>query len=256
MANNFSAKAKHKQSNQYQSTQQNQSSRQERSNWQQHKPKQRRSLSQNTQLIFLMLLFGVAGILIFLNLKPYIEVAQQIVPQLARIDFLTLLTEIPLIGGLFSWLLSTVGRFTASIVGIVFWGLIQTAQIAPLVWRADLDVLGSSIRGVEKHRYFQPSELDPEALAKLKRLNNEAPSRFVRFWDSASLIAYLCETAIVSFRFPPYQGGWDAILADFGVWDAAKFDWLNALMMILTMFGFEVVVRVGLWFYQRRYYFS
>jgi hypothetical protein len=214
------------------------------------------NLSRNMHRVFICLLWGVAGVLVFMNLRPYIEVAQMIVPQLAKLDILSLLTQIPIIGALFSWIFGVVGQFTASIIAIVVWGLIQTAQVAPLVWRADLNILNSSIHGVGKHRRFEVTESDSEALIKLKTMSNQAPNRFVKFWDSASLFAYLVELAVVSFRFPPYIGGWDAIMNDFMVWSADKFDWTNALLLIITMFGFEAVVRVMLWFYQRKFYFS
>jgi hypothetical protein len=214
------------------------------------------NLSRNMQRVFIVLLWGVAGVLVFMNLRPYIEVAQMIVPQLANLDILSLLTQIPIIGALFSWIFGVVGQFTASIIAIVVWGLIQTAQVAPLVWRADLNILDSSIHGVGNHRRFEMSEGDSEALAKLKRMNNEAPNRFVKFWERASLVAYLVELAVCSFRFPPYIGGWEAIMNDFMVWSADKFDWTNALLLIITMFGFEAIVRVMLWFYQRKFYFS
>jgi hypothetical protein len=214
------------------------------------------NLSVNMQRLFIALLWGVAGVLIFMNLRPYIEVAQMIVPQLAKLDILTLLTQIPIIGALFGWVFGVVGQFTASIIAVIVWGLIQLAQVAPLVWRADLNILNSSIQGVGRHRRFEMSEGDSEALTKLKTMNNEAPNRFVKFWERASLIAYLVELAVCSFRFPPYIGGWNAIMNDFMVWSADKFDWTNALLLIITMFGFEAIVRVLLWFYQRKFYFS
>jgi hypothetical protein len=214
------------------------------------------NLSVNMQRLFQVLLLGVAGVLIFMNLKPYIEVAQMIVPQLAKLDILTLLTQIPIIGALFGWVFGVVGQFTASIIAVIVWGLIQTAQVAPLVWRADLNILNSSIQGVGKHRRFDIADDEGEALAKLKTMMNEAPTRFVKFWERAALVAYLVELAVVSFRFPPYIGGWDAIMNDFMVWSADKFDWTNALLLIVTMFGFEAIVRVLLWFYQRKFYFS
>lgn len=221
------------------------------------RPKPRRSLSKNIQSIFLVLLFAVAGVLIFMNVRPYIEVAEMlIVPSLAKIGFLNLLTEIPIIGMLFNWLFETLGRFTASIIGTIVWGLVQTAQIAPLVWRADLDVLGSSIRGVQGHKNFELKAEENPAVTKLKRLHNEAPQRFVRFWDRASLISYLVELVICGYRFPPYKGGWSAIMSDMGVWTSDKFDWQNAILLVITMFGCEMVVRIGLWFYQRRFYFA
>jgi hypothetical protein len=154
------------------------------SNWRHYQ--RQASLGLNVQRLFIILLFGVAGVLIFLNLRPYIEVAQMIVPQLARLDILSLLTRIPLLGILFDWVFSVVGTFTASIIGITVWGLIQTAQVAPLIWRADLNILNSSIQGVGQHRYFETTEEDSEALAKLKEMHNQAPTRFVKFWESAS----------------------------------------------------------------------
>jgi hypothetical protein len=214
------------------------------------------NLSSNMQRLFILLLWGVAGVLIFMNLRPYIEVAQMIVPQLAKLDILSLLTQIPIIGALFSWVFGVVGTFTASIIAIVVWGLIQLAQVAPLVWRADLNILNSSIQGVGRHRRFEVADGDSEALVKLKQMNNEAPDRFVKFWEKASLIAYIAELGICAFRFPPYVGGWDAIMNDFMVWSVDKFDWTNALLLIITMFGFEAIVRILLWFYQRRFYFG
>ena len=58
--------------------------------------------------------------------------------------------------------------------------------------------------------------------------------------------AYSIEFLVCFLRFPPYVGGVPAFWEDFGRWDSYLIDWWNLIFFLVTMTGFELVVKVGI----------
>ncbi len=58
-------------------------------------------------------------------------------------------------------------------------------------------------------------------------------------------IAYGYEAIICFLRFPPYEGGVDAVIEDFGRWDSSLIDWWILVLFLVTMFSFELIFVVG-----------
>ncbi len=58
-------------------------------------------------------------------------------------------------------------------------------------------------------------------------------------------IAYSYEAIICFLRFPPYEGGVDAVLEDFGQWNSSLIDWWILVLFLVTMFSFELIFVVG-----------
>ncbi len=54
-------------------------------------------------------------------------------------------------------------------------------------------------------------------------------------------IAYGFEAIICFLRFPPYQGGVQALLEDFPNWDSSLILWWTLVLFLVTMFSFEMV---------------
>jgi hypothetical protein len=54
-------------------------------------------------------------------------------------------------------------------------------------------------------------------------------------------LAYGFEAIICFLRFPPYEGGVNALVEDFPHWDANLIDWWLLVLFVVTMFSFEVI---------------
>ena len=54
-------------------------------------------------------------------------------------------------------------------------------------------------------------------------------------------IAYSFEAVICFLRFPPYEGGVNAVVEDFPSWDASLIDWWLLVLFLVTMFSFEAI---------------
>lgn len=58
-------------------------------------------------------------------------------------------------------------------------------------------------------------------------------------------IAYGFEAIIVFLRFPPYEGGIEAIIEDFPNYDASLIDWWLLVLFLVTMFSFEAIFQLS-----------
>jgi len=58
-------------------------------------------------------------------------------------------------------------------------------------------------------------------------------------------IAYGFEAIICFLRFPPYEGGVEAIVEDFPNWDASLIDWWLLVLFLVTMFSFEAIFHLN-----------
>ncbi len=54
-------------------------------------------------------------------------------------------------------------------------------------------------------------------------------------------VAYGYEAIICFLRFPPYEGGAQAVVEDFGNWDSSLIDWWTLVLFLVTMFSFELI---------------
>jgi hypothetical protein len=79
-------------------------------------------------------------------------------------------------------------------------------------------------------------------LAQILPMMIENPSQRLQTYR---WIAYGYEAIICFLRFPPYEGGVDAVLEDFGRWDSSLIDWWILVLFLVTMFSFELIFVVG-----------
>jgi hypothetical protein len=54
-------------------------------------------------------------------------------------------------------------------------------------------------------------------------------------------VAYAFEAIICFLRFPPYEGGINALIEDSPNWDASLIDWWLLVLFLVTMFSFEAI---------------
>lgn len=144
------------------------------------------------------------GFLMLINVQPWLELSKAIAKQITTIPFLDSLVAIPLLGGWIEWLFANIIPF----LGCILWAIVQVIEITPMLLETSMPLL---LRArLENYRW----------------------------------VAYSIETIVCFLRYPPYEGGMDAILTDAPNWDASLIDWWNLVFFLVTMFGFELCFRV------------
>lgn len=204
--------------------------------------------------IVLVLVFVLSGVLMVLNLQPYLEISRKLLDIITTVPLLGFLSILPVVGGL----ISLVSRIIADVFGVALWGIIQLVEILPQWMRGDLTVLNSLIRGIEAIAPHAVKSGDSETVAELKEEYNRAPRKWLKRAGTLAIIAYCVDFLLCALRFPPYRGGFTAFWEDIqiGVSSLDSVDWGNLGSMLATMFGFELTLLFACWMAQGLTYFS
>ncbi|WP_157943237.1 hypothetical protein [Nostoc sp. CENA543] len=145
------------------------------------------------------------------------------------------LAGLPYVGGFFRFFsLST-------LVGIVFWAILQIMQLLPLWVKADRKLIRTVIRQSENHPQMKIGKEDSKSLAALKKIWNEFPLRSIKWARTCSYIAYSIDYVACIHAFPPVDGGLDRF---FYVIATRQFDLLNLgniISLIITIYLVEAL---------------
>jgi hypothetical protein len=57
-------------------------------------------------------------------------------------------------------------------------------------------------------------------------------------------MVYCWEFAIIFIHFPPYEGGYTALMEDFPYWSPDQILWWNLIMSIVCAFAFEFIYNI------------
>lgn len=204
--------------------------------------------------IVLALVFVLSGVLMVLNLQPYLEISRKLLDIITTVPLINFLAILPIIGGL----IGLVSRIIADIFGIALWGIIQLVEVLPQWMKGDLNILNSLIRGIGAIAPHAVKSTDSEAVAELKEEYNKAPKKWLKRASTLAIIAYCVDFMLCALRFPPYRGGFGAFWEDvqIGVSSIDNVDWGNLGSMLATMFGFELTLLFACWMAQGIIYFS
>ena len=144
------------------------------------------------------------GFLMIINVQPWLELSKAIAKQITTIPFLDSLVAIPLLGGWVEWIFANI----IPILGCVLWAIVQLIEVMPMLTESSV------------------------------------PANLRERLETYRWVAYTIETIVCFLRYPPYEGGMDAILSDAPNWDSSLIDWWNLVFFLVTMFGFELCFRV------------
>jgi hypothetical protein len=144
------------------------------------------------------------GFLMLINVQPWLELSKAIAKQITTIPFLDSLVAIPLLGGWIEWLFANI----IPILGCILWAIVQLIEVMPMLTESGV------------------------------------PANLKERLEGYRWVAYAIETIVCFLRYPPYEGGMDAILSDAPNWDSSLIDWWNLVFFLVTMFGFELCFRV------------
>lgn len=183
------------------------------------------------------------GAMMLLNCQPWLELAAQIAGQIKIIPFIDSLVAIPFLGGWILWLAVNGAR----ILGLLLWISVQIIEIIPMIAK-DPNILAMWVEAWDGKQFKIRG--DGSSADQLKQIFNNFPVEWFASLAQYRAAAYAIEFLVCLLRYPPYEGGVDAIVADFPYLDKSLILWWDLALFLLTMFGFEVCLRLILRLWQ------
>lgn len=181
---------------------------------------------------------ALIGWLMLLNAQPWLKFADMAAPMIGTIPFFSTLVKIPYLGG---WI-EFASANLAAITGVSAWGLIQFCEILPIVLDKEL-IVGNLIRNWQGVDYDVSKEKN-DAVKKLKVAFNKLPTEDIEALEIYRAWAYVAEFIGCTVLYLPYEGGFQAFADDTPAWDWDSILWGNLLMIPVSMFGFELLLKI------------
>lgn len=104
-------------------------------------------------------------------------------------------------------------------------------------------IVGNLIRNWQGVDYDLSKEKN-EAVKKLKTIFNKIPTEDLEALELYRAWAYGAEFIGCTVLYLPYEGGFQALVDDAPAWDWDSILWGNLLMIPVSMFGFELLLKV------------
>lgn len=186
-----------------------------------------------------MLSCGVAVIVCFWNMQPYIRASAFALDAVLNISEWT-----------GAWVIFSI------LTGVVLWGLLQTAEVYPVVLRHDRQMLRLIAAEADQCDKMELREEDDPALTSLKLWYNSFPLLSVRSARRGALLAYAIDSMICIIVFPPVSGGLDRMLFVLITGQWGQINWANVALILVMLFVFEIMVRFILFLGLQTYYFK
>lgn len=200
------------------------------------------SQSSNAIIQFIRFcLFFAAGLLVFANIKPYINIVTWFGSGLANTPIINWLSQFPLFG----LLLSNGGVGLAFIAGFLLWGLLQGLQMLPKIILSNPEALLVLMAWVYQFKGIAHKSNDSPLLRKLKQRFNNLPLEWIERLQQTRAIAYVIDAILCFGYYPPINGGYDRLGIFLVSPSLSDVNWYNVIAALLTMFGIEILYEVS-----------
>ena len=199
------------------------------------------------------LLLAAGGLLLIVNIEPYIAVTQLIFSdKTSGVDVCSTIGGMPFVGGILKGGCGLIGEFAYALAGFVVWAIFQIVELLPIANSFQIPFISGvlaklqnapqvqveeedrplrEIRDMDGKRYIPESALlkDRPAVAKTKKRLNTVVERSLGALLTFSWVMYLLDLALMSWLYSP--------LNEIGELD------IKALMRVLLgVFGVEIVI--------------
>lgn len=186
-------------------------------------------------------LFFAAGLLIFANIKPYINIVTWLGSGLGDAPITNWLSQFPP----FEWALSRGGMGIAFIAGFLLWGLLQGLQMIPKIILNDPESLLVLMAWVYQFKSIAHKQTDSPLLSKLKQRFNNIPLEWIERLQQTRAISYVVDAVLCFSYYPPINGGYDRLGVFLVSPSIADLNLYNIAAAVLTMFGIEILYEVS-----------
>ncbi|MBD2457994.1 hypothetical protein H6G80_28505 [Nostoc sp. FACHB-87] len=194
------------------------------------------------------ILFAVGLYFGYMNVLPYKSAVEALTT--GGISILTFLQNIPIIGVLFGLLSLGINW----ILGFLLWAALQTIQLFPIVLRRDKRFMRAIITAADSHNKYQIRDTDDPTLKMLKRWYNNFPVLTISRARFAALFAYAIDFCVCIIVYPPVNGNFNRLWFILTTGQISKINWNNIVLLLLTIFVVELIVRLLFWLNQVKYY--
>jgi hypothetical protein len=166
--------------------------------------------------------YALITLIAIINLQPWFPIAATIAGEIVNFPFIDSLMNIPIpiIGGVIAMVTQFIVNNIVNLIAILLWFLVQFSQL--LFWAKE----------------------DSEAAAVMDNLFGLATSRIDK--DLArkfSGVSYAIEAVVCFVYYPPYEGGLQGFMDDWGYWDWDSLLIDQLILFGITLFAFELFVR-------------
>lgn len=188
-------------------------------------------------------IWGIVGVFIFLNIKPYQELARMLFAGVSYVPLQSALESIWVIGGLFKFVFSV---FDFG-VGTLFWVFVQALELIPTECMGSESFLDKNIQRANGNgKQYQNEKRDPWEVKIAKRFRNSIPTEVLRFLILVGVLTYIVDFFLCLFVFPPVVGGGN-VWQLFDVMQLQQFnrvDWGNILKAVGTVGAVQFLVKL------------
>lgn len=188
-------------------------------------------------------IWGIVGVFIFLNIKPYQELARMLFAGVSYVPLQSALESIWVIGGLFKFVFSV---FDFG-VGTLFWVFVQALELIPTECMGSESFLDKNIQRANGNgKQYQNEKRDPWEVKIAKRFRNSIPTEVLRFLILVGVLTYIVDFFLCLFVFPPVVGGGN-VWQLFDVMQLQQFnrvDWGNILKAVATVGAVQFLVKL------------
>ena len=178
----------------------------------------------------------------YANIRPYEIAVRHFFGYQVSGSFIKLVSRIPIVNGL----AAIFGASMFWIVGALFWALLQSVEIFPVVLQRDQAFIRTLIYASEQHQKFEVKEGEDPTLSALKRWYNLFPSVTIARARNAALFCYVIDFLVVSVVYPPAKNFGQAVFYIMsGQW--SRLSWINIFYLLLTLFAVDLLTRFLFW---------
>ena len=160
---------------------------------------------------------SVICVCVYANVRPYEIAVHRFFGNQLSSSLLRTLAHIPILNGLVAILASSVSW----IIGFLFWALLQSVELFPIILQRDKSFMRTLIHASEGHQTFEIKDGEDPALSMLKRWYNLFPSVTIVRARNAALFCYVIDFLVVSAVYPPARNFGQAVFLHY-VWAVVK----------------------------------
>lgn len=207
------------------------------------------TLARNLLTGLQLCLLAVLGLVIWLNIQPYIGMMNELLGNQGRHPLVIFIMSLPGIG----WLLGFIKSIFLSVLGILLWGLFQIIELMPSIINSN-NGLKNMLFGLSQHRRIQVNQGDPLLVKQMKVKYNCKPQTWMRKAVLAASVAYLVDFAFCLFYYPPINGGMQNLSTFLLAPSADQIDFRNLTLALVTLFSVELAVWIFMWMLEGKNY--
>lgn len=165
------------------------------------KKKTRRTNAGTGLQIAQFLVIGLILVVAYLGVQPYLKIILTLAPD-PQDPVTVFLLQIPLVG----WLVSSVGYLLCLVPAILFWGVVQIAELLPVLIETDRENIAFTVEQYRKATNginLEAREEDPELIKDLVETFDQLPIAWLKTLYRYRTFAFLFDFVVTVLTYPP-----------------------------------------------------